>query len=274
MLKAKREVQGIFRLSPERSTLSIVGLLASIRQERMSFVSHFKRFDAYPKTLDDFRIQTCSGGAITVFSGLLMLILFASEIRDYLSPQVNEELLVDTTRGEDNKLRINFDLVVHSISCGYISLDAMDVSGEQHIGIEHNIYKRRMDLEGKPIQEPQREKQVKMSDEGRTGDLGFQHSTLSQVGESVKIVNKTETGVIKCGSCYGAETPEKKCCNTCQEVKEAYTRKTWKFDPRGVDQCKDGSASEEEERALKEGCQVRDKNGQTLESDKILSRNL
>lgn len=25
---------------------------------------------------------------------------------------------------------------------------------------------------------------------------------------------------VKCGSCYGAETPEQKCCNTCDEVKQ------------------------------------------------------
>ena len=31
------------------------------------------------------------------------------------------------------------------ISCDYLSLDAMDVSGESHIGVEHNVYKRRWD---------------------------------------------------------------------------------------------------------------------------------
>ena len=33
----------------------------------------------------------------------------------------------------------------------------MDTSGEQHLQIEHNIYKRRLDLEGKPIEDPQKE---------------------------------------------------------------------------------------------------------------------
>ena len=32
--------------------------------------------------------------------------------------------------------------------------------------------------------------------------------------------------------------------------------KTWKFDPRGIEQCRDGLTSEIEERALKEGCQI------------------
>jgi hypothetical protein len=33
----------------------------------------------------------------------------------------------------------------------------MDTSGESHIDIVHNIYKRRLDLEGQPIEDPQRE---------------------------------------------------------------------------------------------------------------------
>lgn len=32
----------------------------------------------------------------------------------------------------------------------------MDTTGEQHLDIEHNIFKRRLDLSGKPIEDPQR----------------------------------------------------------------------------------------------------------------------
>ncbi len=45
-----------------------------------------KKFDAYPKTLEDFRIKTFSGGTITVISSIVMILLFTSEIRDYLTP--------------------------------------------------------------------------------------------------------------------------------------------------------------------------------------------
>ena len=203
-----------------------------------SLLSSLKRLDAYPKTLEDFSIKTFSGGTITLFSALIMILLFASEIRDYVRPELAEELFVDTTRGDNNRMRINFDVVVHRISCPYLSLDAMDVSGEQHIGVEHNVYKRRLDLDGNPLQEAEREQQL---------------------GESVKIVNDTSKAkgeVVTCGSCYGAETEERKCCNTCQDVKDAYTVKTWKFDPRGVEQCKDGKGLVDEQNALKEGCQI------------------
>ena len=31
----------------------------------------------------------------------------------------------------------------------------------------------------------------------------------------------------ECGSCYGAQTEDGQCCNTCDEVKEAYRKKGW-----------------------------------------------
>ena len=52
----------------------------------MTLSDVFKKFDAYPKTLDDFRIKTFSGGTITVISAIVMILLFASEIQDYLTP--------------------------------------------------------------------------------------------------------------------------------------------------------------------------------------------
>jgi len=191
-----------------------------------------KRFDAYAKPMDDFRIRTRTGGVLTVMSAIVMLLLFASEIRDYLRPEMKEELFVDTSRS--GKLKINLDINFSGISCDFLGLDAMDVSGEQHIDIEHNIYKRRLDLQGHPIEDAQKE-------------VNF--GAIAKVA-----VNDTnDTG---CGSCYGAETEEKKCCNTCNDVRDAYRLKTWKFDPRGIEQCRDGLSSELEERALKEGCQI------------------
>lgn len=32
----------------------------------------------------------------------------------------------------------------------------MDTTGEQHLKIDHNVYKRRLDLSGKPLEDPKR----------------------------------------------------------------------------------------------------------------------
>lgn len=42
-----------------------------------------------------------------------------------------------------------------------------------------------------------------------------------------------------CGSCYGAEASEHDCCNSCEEVREAYQRKRWSLPNLDlIDQCK------------------------------------
>lgn len=43
------------------------------------------------------------------------------------------------------------------ISITDLTLDAMDSSGDQHLHIEHNIFKRRLDLQGNPIEEAKKE---------------------------------------------------------------------------------------------------------------------
>lgn len=37
-----------------------------------------------------------------------------------------------------------------------LGLDAVDTSGDQHLQISHNIFKRRLDLSGQPIEEPKK----------------------------------------------------------------------------------------------------------------------
>lgn len=53
--------------------------------------------------------------SVSVVSGIVALLLFLSEIETYMSPNISEELFVDTSRG--HKLRINVDIIVPTISC-------------------------------------------------------------------------------------------------------------------------------------------------------------
>jgi len=210
----------------------------------MGFIDAIKKFDAYPKTLEDFRIKTLGGGTITVISAFVMILLFTSEIQDYITPGVEEQLYVDTSRG--SKLKINLDFVFPRIGCDFLSLDAQDVSGEQHIAIEHNIYKRRLDLEGRPMEDPVRDKSV--------GEV------VKKINNETKDVAKDAEGdtseVEECKSCYGAETEDKKCCNTCEDVKRQYMKKSWKFVPGTIEQCKGDVVDEEQQKVLSEGCQI------------------
>ena len=53
---------------------------------------------------------------VTLISGILMFVLFISELNYYLTLEVHPELFVDTSRGQ--KLRINIDIVFPKMACG------------------------------------------------------------------------------------------------------------------------------------------------------------
>ena len=45
------------------------------------------------------------------------------------------------------------------------------------------------------------------------------------------------SGTFHCGSCYGAETTNRPCCNTCEEVKYAMDQRGWSYDSSKFSQC-------------------------------------
>ncbi|GKA20109.1 endoplasmic reticulum-Golgi intermediate compartment protein 3-like protein [Tanacetum coccineum] len=92
-----------------------------------------RNLDVYPKISEDFYSRTLSGGLITLISSVFMLLLFFSELRLYLHSVTETKLIVDTSRGE--RLQINFDIVFPALPCSLLSLDAMDISGEEHLDI-------------------------------------------------------------------------------------------------------------------------------------------
>ncbi|XP_055943297.1 endoplasmic reticulum-Golgi intermediate compartment protein 3-like [Argiope bruennichi] len=194
-----------------------------------------RKFDAYPKTLEDFRVKTFAGAAVTVVSTVIITLLFISELNYYLTPEITEELFVDVSRGE--KLRINIDVTFPKVMCDFLSIDAMDVSGEQQINLEHNIYKRRLDENGKPLEKPEKEK----------------------VGSS-EVMNVTIPPTLdpnRCESCYGAEVPPRNCCNTCEDVQNAYRMRGWAVpDSNTFVQCVREGWSKKLESVDKEGCQI------------------
>ncbi|KAL1123969.1 hypothetical protein AAG570_001739, partial [Ranatra chinensis] len=187
--------------------------------------------------------------SVSIVCWLTIIVLIVLRCHEFCTYQeTTESIFVDTSRGP--KLRINLDLVFPQISCSYLSLDAMDSSGEQHLHIDHNIFKRRLDLNGNPIEEPKKE--------------SFRIDTiylvvLQKQNESEETQNSTAVGALnKCGSCYGAENESMNitCCNTCEEVREAYRLRRWHFQEMDVEQCKSSATAKQVENAFKEGCQI------------------
>ena len=50
----------------------------------MSIIDVIKKLDAFPKTIEDFRVKTTSGAIVSIISVILMTCLFLSELRYFL----------------------------------------------------------------------------------------------------------------------------------------------------------------------------------------------
>ncbi|EDQ85716.1 uncharacterized protein MONBRDRAFT_34133 [Monosiga brevicollis MX1] len=208
----------------------------------MAIFDNLKRFDAYPKTLDDFRVKTFSGAAVSIIAIIIMVILFSSELVYFLSTDVHEELFVDTARNE--KLRINLDITFPKMPCVYLSLDVMDISGENEQNIDHDVFRQRLDASGNKIYNGQEE----------IDELGESHAdnVADKALDGLKDLDPN-----RCESCYGAEDTEGQCCNTCAQVQEAYRKKGWAFrSGQGIAQCEREGYDAMMEAQEREGCQL------------------
>jgi hypothetical protein len=175
-----------------------------------------KRFDAYAKTLDDFRIRTTSGGFVTIISSLIIFLLFFLELKYFLTTDIVQVLFVDTSRQE--KMNITIDIQFSIIPCNYLTVDAMDISGDSQTDIIHNLYKTRLDLNGNILENDI----IKVSLQPL--------SKLNNTKSNEENVQTTTTIISQCESCYGAESAVHKCCPTCDDVRAAYRVKGWSFD--------------------------------------------
>lgn len=176
-----------------------------------SMSGQLKRFDAYAKTLEDFRIRTTTGGFVTIISSIIIIVLIFMELNYFLTTDVTQVLFVDTSRQE--KMNITIDIKFPMLPCSYLTVDAMDVSGDSQTDIVHNLYKTRLDANGTVIEN----NVVKVS-----------------LQPLPKVNNETQpetTTLPECESCYGGESAVHKCCPTCDDVKAAYRIKGWSFDP-------------------------------------------
>ncbi|KAI9885206.1 MAG: putative PHD type zinc finger protein with BAH domain-containing protein [Watsoniomyces obsoletus] len=199
--------------------------------------SRFTRLDAFTKTVEDARIRTTSGGVVTIVSLLVVFYLILGEWSDYRRIEVHPEIVVDKGRGE--KMEIHLNITFPRLPCELLTLDVMEVSGEQQTGVMHGINKVRLAPE---------------SEGGHVIDV--KAVELHSQEESAGHLDPSY-----CGQCYGAPAPHnaKKagCCNTCDEVREAYATVSWAFGHGdNVEQCEREGYGKRLDAQRREGCRL------------------
>ncbi|ORY80318.1 COPII-coated vesicle component Erv46 [Protomyces lactucae-debilis] len=184
--------------------------------------------DYFEKVSKDAQVKTSTGGVVTLTSLVLIFMLLVSEWNAYRRIETHSELVVDTSR--QARMAININITTPNIPCSMLSLDLMDSAGESQHNIHHDVVKLRLTEDGKVI-------------EGELLQLGHKRDEV-----------KHPAGY--CGPCYGAR-PDNECCNTCEEVRDAYTTKGWSIDDyEAIAQCKEEHYKEALAEQAHEGCNV------------------
>ena len=257
-------------------------------------MKRFTRLDAFTKTVEDARVRTTSGGIVTISSLLIILYLLLVEWNDYRRVVVKPELIVDKGRGE--KMEIHMNITFPRVPCELLTLDVMDVSGEVQTGVVHGVKKLRLAPENEggavietkimdlcvPLPFHQFALTMSASDECYTPIPSIWDSILEaepsdSIAEDAKCapcprlfpeltINRQAEDAAHldpnyCGECYGAPAPEsamkKGCCNTCDEVRDAYASISWSFGRgEGVEQCQREHYAENLDSQRDEGCRV------------------
>lgn len=117
---------------------------------------------------------------------IIMAILFISELNTYLTVEVVDHIIVDTTINQ--KLPIGLNVTFPHLRCDEVSVDTVDSMGENQVDIAGDLVKINLDANGQ-----------------------------ATAGDRIP-------GPEECLSCMEAkEFDDKRCCNTCQDLKDAYT---------------------------------------------------
>lgn len=168
----------------------------------------FKGLDLYRKAPDGIKVPTLRGGIFSVISLCIVIGLICYQIDKYYFDEPLPYMTIDSLNTEE-RLSVFVNITFHSLQCKSIVLHYTDAKGVHNV--VRTLNKISLDKKGKPL----------------VNRDGIQDLVEPVYGE--------------CGSCFGAELYENQCCNTCDEVIEAYNKKKWvppSFD--NIPQCTKG----------------------------------
>lgn len=194
----------------------------------------------FPKVDTEFTVQTERGGVTSLVAYGLIAMLVLAECFSWFSQNYHhstvEHITVDTSLGK--KMRVNLDITFPALACEDLHIDIMDVAGDSQLDIEDTMVKKRLNTKGLML--------------GREEIVESNPHQLKQLEKQ-----KVQLGDLPadyCGPCYGAQHDDQ-CCNTCDELLEAYKTKRWRTDlvVQTAEQCIREGRDKVEPKRLRQG---------------------
>ena len=102
---------------------------------------NLKRLDIYRKVPKDLTQPTTGGAVISVCCIIFMTLLFLSELVEFLTPNIINELFVDQASGGLNKIDVRLNVSLPKLDCKFAGLDIQDESGRHEVGALDNMIK-------------------------------------------------------------------------------------------------------------------------------------
>lgn len=227
-------------ISPQKSRMAFGA------DEKSTKANVVKRLDfMFPKVDAEYTVKTDGGGYISLIAYIMIAILALAEGISWMKQNAEtlEQIAVDTSLGR--KMRVNMNITFPSLACEDLHVDVMDVAGDSQLDILDTLVKKRLTRAGRPIG-----KDV----------LKAEANANQQRQEEKQRILKAKLPENYCGPCYGANDDENKCCNTCDELLEAYIAKKWRTDVVQFtsEQCMREGRDKKEPKKMKrgEGCNL------------------
>lgn len=169
----------------------------------------------FPKIDREFIVQTKNSGILSLVAYGLMAFLCLTELFTWMGHNRTElsQTVVDTSLGK--MMRVNLNITFPALACEDLHLDVIDVAGDSQLNIEDTLKKKKLHLDGRVFSQK---------------EIDVETNQHRQIQEQKEQALKSELTADYCGPCYGAQERDDQCCQTCDEVLLAYSKKRWKSD--------------------------------------------
>jgi len=173
-----------------------------------------KSLDAFGRPVQEFQVKTTCGGYLSVCSLCLIATLFVTELRYFLQLETRDEMVIDQNQDQKH-FNVSLNITFPRVPCSVLSMNLLDPKKANMMHVATEIYETRLSSTGRPIGQRVREGLVNVVQ--TVGDLSAAGS------QDVKVRTTHATTHLRCHSCYQSHIDEDDCCDTCEDVRRAFT---------------------------------------------------